>query len=253
MASTHTTAGDLWRASPSGPLRGRVRAPGDKSISHRALILGGLAEGVTEIDGLLEGDDVLRTAAAVRALGAKVDQLAPGRWRVEGQGGFTAPGSTVDCGNSGTGVRLLMGAAAGYPIEVRFDGDGSLRKRPMGRVTDPLSLMGARFETAEGGRLPLVLRGGGLKAIDYRLPVPSAQVKSAVLLAALNAGGVTTVLEPEPTRDHTERMLRAFGAAPEVSDGPDGRLVRLAPASLDRKSTRLNSSHTDISRMPSSA
>jgi len=226
------TSVDRLKATPGHALRGRVRAPGDKSISHRALILGAMASGVTEIEGLLESADVLATAEAARAFGAKVERLGEGRWRVEGRGGFAEPSGVIDCGNAGTGVRLLMGAAAGYSIATRFDGDASLRKRPMGRVTGPLELMGARFETTEGGRVPLTVHGGGLKGIDYRLPVASAQVKSAVLLAGLNAEGATTVTEPEPTRDHTERMLRAFGASVEVTDMPQGRRIVLTPGRL---------------------
>lgn len=215
-------------ARRSGPLSGRVRAPGDKSISHRALILGGLAHGVTEITGLLEGDDVLRTAAAVRAFGAIVERVGEGRWRVEGRGGFVQPAGVIDCGNSGTGVRLLMGAAAGFPIRATFDGDTSLRKRPMGRVLGPLEALGARAEAAEGGRLPLTVIGGGLKGTLHRQSVPSAQVKSAVLLAALNAEGETVAVEREPTRDHTERMMAAFGAGLTVEETAEGRTVRLA-------------------------
>lgn len=215
-------------ARRGGPLRGRVRAPGDKSISHRALIFGALATGVTEVEGLLEGDDVLRTAAAMRALGAGVEQLGGGRWRVTGRGGFIEPGDVIDCGNAGTGVRLVMGAAAGFPLSASFTGDASLRGRPMMRVLRPLGEMGASWICREGGRLPLTLKGGGLKAISYRLPEPSAQVKSAVLLAGLHADGVTEVIEPEATRDHTERMLRAFGAVVEVEDLADGRHIRLA-------------------------
>lgn len=200
-------------ACRSAPLNGLVRAPGDKSMSHRALILGAMATGVTEIEGLLEGDDVLATARAAEAFGATVERLGEGRWRVTGQGGFRQPAGVIDCGNAGTGVRLLMGAAAGYPITVTFDGDASLRKRPMKRVTGPLAEMGARFGwKAEPDRLPVEIQGGTLSAIDFLQPVASAQVKSAILLAGLNAGGVTTVAEPEPSRDHTERMLRAFGA-----------------------------------------
>jgi len=198
-----------------------VRAPGDKSMSHRALILGALATGVTDIDGLLEGDDVLATARAARAFGAGVERLGQGRWRVTGNGGFKQPEGVIDCGNAGTGVRLLMGAAAGYPITATFDGDASLRKRPMARVAGPLADMGARFEwPGEADRLPLKLSGGALKAIDHVQTVASAQIKSAILLAGLNADGVTTVTEPEPSRDHTERMLRAFGA--EVGVLPAG-------------------------------
>jgi 3-phosphoshikimate 1-carboxyvinyltransferase len=214
-------------ARPGGPLRGRVRAPGDKSISHRSLILGALASGETRIDGLLEGDDVLRTAAAMSAFGADVQRQAEGGWRVTGRGGFAEPADVVDCGNAGTGVRLIMGAAAGFPLTATFTGDGSLRGRPMLRIVRPLSQMGASYMCREGGRLPLTLKGGNLSGISYRLPEPSAQVKSAVLLAGLNAAGLTEVIEPEATRDHTERMLRAFGAAVDVEDAADGRHIRL--------------------------
>ncbi len=208
-------------ACPSPPLAGVVRAPGDKSISHRALILGAMATGVTEIEGLLEGDDILATGRAVEAFGAIVERLGEGRWRVTGQGGFGEPAGVIDCGNAGTGVRLLMGAAAGYPITVTFDGDASLRKRPMKRVTGPLADMGARFDwPGQEDRLPVTITGGDLAAIDYRQTVASAQIKSAILLAGLNADGVTTVAEPEPSRDHTERMLHAFGV--EVGVLPDG-------------------------------
>ena len=208
-------------ARRSAPLNGLVRAPGDKSMSHRALILGAMATGVTEIEGLLEGEDVLATARAVKAFGATVERLGEGRWRVTGQGGFKEPTGVIDCGNAGTGVRLLMGAAAGYPVSATFDGDASLRKRPMKRVTGPLADMGARFGwKSEPDRLPVEIQGGGLSAIDFTQPVASAQVKSAILLAGLNADGLTTVTEPEPSRDHTERMLRAFGA--EVGVLPAG-------------------------------
>jgi 3-phosphoshikimate 1-carboxyvinyltransferase len=227
------------RSGPSGPLKGRVRAPGDKSVSHRSMILGALALGVTEIDGLLEGEDVLATARAAAAFGAGIERLGEGRWRVEGHGGFAQAKDTIDCGNSGTGVRLLMGAAAAFPIGSRFDGDASLRKRPMGRVIDPLMLMGARFESSDGGRLPLTLRGGAVMAIDYRLPMASAQVKSAILLAGLGARGVTTVIEPEPTRDHTERMLRAFGVRVDVEDTENGRVVRVHPGPLTAAPVRV--------------
>lgn len=211
----HLTA----RRSP--PLSGVARAPGDKSMSHRALILGAMATGVTEIEGLLEGDDILATARAAEAFGATVERLDEGRWRVTGRGGFRQPAGVIDCGNAGTGVRLLMGAAAGYPISVTFDGDASLRKRPMGRVTDHLERMGARFDwSGARGLLPATLNGGALTAIDHVQTMASAQVKSAILLAGLNADGVTTVNEPEPSRDHTERMLRAFGA--EVGVLPTG-------------------------------
>jgi 3-phosphoshikimate 1-carboxyvinyltransferase len=214
-------------ARPSGPLNGVVRAPGDKSISHRALILAALASGPSEIFGLLEGDDVLRTAAAVAAFGAKVDRLGEGHWRVRGQGGFAEPADVVDCGNSGTGARLIMGAAAGFDLAATFTGDVSLRGRPMGRVLEPLGLMGARWLGRDKNRLPITVKGGGLKPLSYRLPVASAQVKSAILLAGLNADGLVEVIEPEATRDHTERMLRAYGALVEISDEADGRHIRL--------------------------
>lgn len=200
-------------ARPSTALSGRVRAPGDKSISHRALILAALAAGESRIEGLLESDDVLATRAAVQALGAETERLGDGSWRVVGQGGLQQPTGVIDCGNSGTAVRLLMGAVAGYPIEVRFDGDDSLRARPMGRVAEPLVQMGARVS---GERLPLSIAGGGrfggrLAAIHWRSSTASAQVKSAVLLAGLQADGATAVTEPTASRDHTERMLPLFG------------------------------------------
>ena len=208
-------------ARRSAPLNGLVRAPGDKSMSHRALILGAMATGVTDIEGLLEGDDVLATARAVGAFGAVVERLGEGRWRVTGQGGFKQPAGVIDCGNAGTGVRLLMGAAAGHAVTTTFDGDASLRRRPMKRVTGPLADMGARFDwQAAEDRLPVAVAGGGLSAIDYVQTVASAQIKSAILLAGLNADGVTTVTEPERSRDHTERMLHAFGV--EVGVVPMG-------------------------------
>jgi len=210
-------------------LHGVVRAPGDKSMSHRALILGAMASGTTEIEGLLESDDILATAEAARAFGAAVTRLGQGRWRVEGRGGFSSPAKLIDCGNAGTGVRLLMGAAAGYPVTVSFDGDASLRQRPMKRVTGPLAAMGARFDwLGTEDRLPVTVMGGGLKAIDYVQTVASAQIKSAILLAGLNAEGVTTVTEPEKSRDHSERMLRAFGAEVGVEPMGEGWRVTLA-------------------------
>ncbi|HXQ45865.1 MAG TPA: 3-phosphoshikimate 1-carboxyvinyltransferase [Caulobacteraceae bacterium] len=221
MAPAHLTA------QPGSALQGRTRAPGDKSISHRALILGALATGETEITGLLEGDDVLATARAMAAFGSGVERTGEGRWRVRGRGGLAEPAEVIDCGNAGTGVRLMLGAAAGFPLTATFTGDQSLRGRPMMRVLRPLGEMGARFLCREGGRLPLSLAGGALAGIAYRLPEPSAQVKSAILLAGLNARGTTEVIEPEATRDHTERMLRAFGAVVEVEDAADGRHIRL--------------------------
>jgi 3-phosphoshikimate 1-carboxyvinyltransferase len=202
-------------ARPSNPLGGTIRVPGDKSISHRALMLGALAIGRTEISGLLEGEDVLATAAAVKALGATAECGSNGRWLVDGVGvgALAEPEDLLDLGNSGTAARLLLGMLATHPITAFVTGDGSLRRRPMGRIVDPLSRIGARFVTREGGRLPLAVTGAADPLpISYRLPVPSAQVKSAVLLAGLNTPGETTVIEPQPTRDHTERMLRHFGA-----------------------------------------
>lgn len=221
------TAPPSLTAHPGGALIGEAAAPGDKSISHRALILGALARGTTEIQGLLEGEDVRRTAAAMAAFGARVERLGDGAWRVEGAGCFSEPGDIIDCGNAGTGARLIIGAAAGYPISATFTGDASLRSRPMGRALRPLGLMGAAWVGRERDRLPLTLRGGNLTAIRYVLPEPSAQVKSAVLLAGLTARGETQVVEPVLTRDHTERMLRAFGAEVSVIDGPDGRVIGL--------------------------
>jgi len=220
--TTHLTT----RRSPA--LTGSVRAPGDKSMSHRSMILGAMATGVTEVEGLLEGDDVLATARAAEAFGAQVERLGQGRWRITGRGGFRSPDSVIDCGNAGTGVRLLMGAAAGYPITATFDGDASLRKRPMKRVTVPLADMGASFDwLAAEDRVPLRLTGGTLRGIDYVQTVASAQIKSAILLAGLNAEGVTTVAEPEKSRDHTERMLRAFGAEVGVEDHGEGWSITL--------------------------
>jgi 3-phosphoshikimate 1-carboxyvinyltransferase len=212
-------------ARSSGPLRGRVRVPGDKSISHRALILGALAVGETRISGLLEGEDVINTARAMRALGANVTRTGDFAWSVRGVGvaGFAQPQAPLDFGNSGTGCRLVMGAVAGCPITAVFDGDASLRGRPMRRVLDPLELMGARVgDAGEGGRLPLTLNGArDPLPILYRTPVASAQIKSAVLLAGLAAPGITRVIEAEASRDHTELMLKHFGA--QIVSTPEGR------------------------------
>ena len=221
----------LSARAPSGPLRGEIRAPGDKSISHRALMLGGLAVGETTIHGLLEGEDVLRTAAAMRAMGAEVSRDDAGTWRVHGRGigGLAEPSDVLDMGNAGTGTRLLMGVVATHPFVSFFSGDASLRSRPMARVTKPLEQMGARFVGREGGRLPTVVIGTARPVpITYRLPVASAQVKSAIILAGLNTPGRTTVVEPEPTRDHTELMLRHFGVDVTVEPGPDGDRVSVA-------------------------
>jgi len=219
-------------ARSSGPLAGKVRVPGDKSISHRALILGALAVGETRISGLLEGEDVLNTAKAMRALGAKVERTGDFTWSVRGVGvtGFAPPDVPLDFGNSGTGCRLVMGAVAGCPIRAVFDGDASLRSRPMRRVLDPLELIGARVgDSGEGGRLPLTLFGArDPLPILYRTPVASAQIKSAVLLAGLAAPGVTTVIETEASRDHTELMLKHFGAQiASVPEGSHGRKIAL--------------------------
>jgi 3-phosphoshikimate 1-carboxyvinyltransferase len=203
------------RFGPSGPhsagLRGTIRVPGDKSISHRSLMLGALAVGETRISGLLEGEDVLATAAAMRAMGATIEKQGD-EWSVHGVGvgGLLQPAGPLDMGNSGTSTRLLMGLVASHPLTVTFTGDASLSKRPMSRVTEPLSRIGAEFS---GDTLPLTVRGiCPAVPIEYRLPVASAQVKSAVLLAGLNTAGITRVIEPVPTRDHTERMLIGFGA-----------------------------------------
>ena len=216
------------RFLPAGPLKGKIRVPGDKSISHRSIMLGALAVGETRVTGLLEGEDVLATAAAMRAMGASVERVGDGEWRVSGVGvgALLQPEGPLDMGNSGTSTRLLMGLVASHPINVSFTGDGSLSKRPMGRVIDPLSEMGASFEASEGGRLPLIVRGASPAVpITYRLPVASAQVKSAILLAGLNTPGITTVIEPVPTRDHSERMLKGFGADLNVTVEADGTRV----------------------------
>ena len=234
------------RFLPAGPLRGTVRVPGDKSISHRALMLGALAVGETRVRGLLEGEDVLATASALHAMGADIERRADGEWRIHGVGvgGLMQPRGALDMGNSGTSTRLLMGLVASHPIVATFVGDASLSQRPMRRVIEPLSQMGADFTASPGGTLPLMVRGlAPAVPIKYRLPVASAQVKSAVLLAGLNAPGITTVIEPVPTRDHSERMLRGFGAELTVEetsakDG-GGRVIRLTgeadlrPQSID--------------------
>ena len=222
------TASSTLSSQQSLSLGGVVRAPGDKSISHRSMIFGGMASGVTEVEGLLEGDDIMATKRAVEAFGAKVERLGQGQWRIEGRGGFTTPDSVIDCGNAGTGVRLLMGAAAGYELSAVFDGDASLRKRPMKRVTGPLAQMGARFDwNADEDRVPVTVHGGALQGIEFVQTVASAQIKSAILLAGLNASGTTVVVEPEKSRDHTERMLTAFGAKIEVVTEGEGWRISL--------------------------
>jgi 3-phosphoshikimate 1-carboxyvinyltransferase len=224
----HETSPIRLAAGRSRRLRGEVSVPGDKSISHRALMLGATAIGETVVSGLLEAEDVLNTAKAMAALGASLSRDAQGRWHVigTGVGGFVSPAGALDFGNSGTGARLTAGLIATTPLTATLTGDASLVKRPMGRIIEPLERMGARFEAASGGRMPLVLRGARHAVpITYRLPVASAQVKSAVLLAALNTPGRTTVVEPAASRDHTERMLKAFGAAISVHKGPEGREI----------------------------
>ncbi len=209
----------------TAPLAGRIAVPGDKSISHRALMFGALAIGETHITGLLEGEDVLRTAAAMRALGAEVVHDANGTWRVSGRGvgGLVEPDDVLDMGNSGTAARLLCGILASHPLFAVMTGDGSLRRRPMRRVIDPLSACGARFSAREGGRLPLAVQGPvEALPLEYRVPVPSAQVKSACLLCGLNAPGITRIEEPEATRDHSENMLRHFGASGESGGSGQG-------------------------------
>jgi 3-phosphoshikimate 1-carboxyvinyltransferase len=231
MSASPTAAAHPLSAERSGPLRGRARPPGDKSISHRAFIFGLLSRGETAIEGLLEGDDVLRTGEACRALGARVERVGEGRWRVAGLGvgAILAPRATLDFGNAGTGSRLMMGVVGGHGIVATFDGDASLRKRPMRRVLDPLLLMGAQVvKEAEGGRCPITLRGAHDPApILYRTPVASAQIKSAVLLAGLNARGRTSVVESEASRDHTEKMLLHFGAEVAVEPEGEGRRITL--------------------------
>ena len=208
-----------------GALKGSARIPGDKSISHRAIMLGGLAVGETIISGLLEGEDVLHTAQAMSAMGARIEHGDDGLWRVHGVGigGLREPDQVLDMGNSGTSTRLLMGLVGGHNISATFTGDASLVKRPMRRVITPLEMMGAGFMARSGGRLPITVKGSeNTLPIEYRLPVASAQVKSAIILAGLNAAGRTTVIEDHPTRDHTENMLRHFGVEVEVEELEDG-------------------------------
>ncbi len=231
MSAPHRPAATPLSALLSPALRGRFRPPGDKSISHRAFLFGLIASGETMIEGLLEGDDVLRTGQACAALGASVERLAPGRWRIRGPGlgALVPPRDTLDFGNAGTGSRLTMGVVGGHGITATFDGDASLRKRPMNRILEPLKLMGAEvLAEAGGGRCPITLKGARDPApILYRTPVASAQIKSAVLIAGLNARGVTTVIEAEASRDHTEKMLAHFGAEVTVTSEGDGRRIDL--------------------------
>lgn len=218
---THSSAPKPFTAQKSGPLNGTADIPGDKSISHRSLMFGGLAKGRTVVHGLLEGEDVLNTAAAMRAMGAAIEKHADGTWTTNGVGvgHLQEPAHILEMGNSGTSTRLLAGLVAGHPVTAFFTGDGSLNKRPMGRVIMPLSEMGAAFMARDGGKPPFAVRGADRpKSITYKLPVASAQVKSAVLLAGLRGDGVTTVIETKPTRDHTENMLRHFGVKVDVED-----------------------------------
>ena len=247
--SSHATPVPMM-SSACGPLAGMAEVPGDKSISHRSLILGAMCIGETTISGLLEGDDVLDTAKAMRAFGAEINNLGGGNWSVHGVGvgGFAEPDGVIDCGNSGTGVRLIMGSMATCPITATFTGDASLNGRPMARITDPLALFGAQSVGRKGGRLPMTIVG----AVDpvpvrYIVPVPSAQVKSAVLLAGLNAPGKTVVIEAEATRDHTERMLAGFGAEITVEDTEEGRVITLTGQ------PELRAQHVEVPRDPSSA
>lgn len=233
-----------------GPLSGTAEVPGDKSISHRSLILGALCVGETTITGLLEGQDVLDTAKAMRAFGAEVTNHGGGAWSVQGVGvgGFAEPQNVIDCGNSGTGVRLIMGAMATSPIVATFTGDASLNGRPMARVTDPLAMFGCQAVGRKGGRLPMTIVGAADPVpVRYVVPVPSAQVKSAVLLAGLNAPGKTVVIEAEATRDHTERMLAGFGAEITVDVTEAGREITLTGQ------PELQPQHIEVPRDPSSA
>ena len=212
----------------SGALTGTTKVPGDKSISHRAIMFGAITVGETIISGLLEGEDVLHTAGAMRALGAEIEKGDDGLWRIfgVGVGGLQQPAGDLEMGNSGTSTRLLMGLVGGHPISARFTGDASLSKRPMKRAMTPLEMMGVKFEAAAGGTLPLIVRGAqDVMGIEYRLPVASAQVKSAILLAGLNARGSTTVIEDKPTRDHTENMLRHFGVEVMTQQIENGALA----------------------------
>ena len=225
MAHSADQASVPRRFGASGPLTGTIRVPGDKSISHRALMLSALCVGISRISGLLEGEDVLATAAAMRAMGADIVRGPDGIWTVHGVGvgGLMQPAQALDMGNSGTSTRLLMGLVASHPITAMFTGDASLSRRPMARVTDPLGEMGAQFHASPGGTLPLMVRGiSPAVPIRYRLPVASAQVKSAILLAALNTPGTTTVIEPVATRDHSEKMLKGFGANLVVETDAEG-------------------------------
>ena len=234
---------------PQNPLSGHVTAPGDKSISHRAFILGALAEGTTMVTGLLEGDDIMRTKDAVQSFGAKVKRLGDGKWQITGRGakGWRSPKAAVDFGNAGTGVRLIMGAASGFNLRADYFGDSSLSARPMGRVLTPLSQMGAEFESTDG-KLPLSqIKGGNLAPISFTPPHASAQVKSAILLAGLNTKGTTEIIETRPTRDHSENMLEAFGAKVIRKDGKNGHSISITGP------VQLNAVQVNVPGDPSSA
>ncbi|KKC27051.1 3-phosphoshikimate 1-carboxyvinyltransferase [Sphingomonas sp. SRS2] len=247
----HATLPKPASFSAPGPLRGQAAVPGDKSISHRALMLSALAVGESRVEGLLTGEDVLATADAMRAMGAQIERGDDDIWRIHGVGvgGLLQPEVALDMGNSGTSTRLLMGLVASHAITATFTGDASLSKRPMNRVIEPLALMGADITASPGGRLPLMLRGlSPAVPIEYRLPVASAQVKSAVLLAGLNTPGVTRVIEPIATRDHSERMLRGFGAELSVEQDADGaRIISI------RGEAELRPQHIVVPGDPSSA
>ncbi len=245
-----SVAPEPMTARPSGALTGESHVPGDKSISHRSLILGAMCVGETRIAGLLEGADVLATADAMRAFGAEVTDMGGGNWSVHGVGvgGFGEPADVIDCGNSGTGARLIMGAMATTPISATFTGDASLRSRPMSRVTQPLADFGARAVGQAGGRLPMTITGAmDPVPVNYAMPVASAQVKSAILLAGLNAPGESVVIEREATRDHTERMLRGFGAGIDVDSKARGRVITL------KGHAELRPQDISVPRDPSSA
>lgn len=251
LTAADPAADSVTFRAPVAGLSGTVAVPGDKSISHRALMFSALAVGQSHVEGLLEGEDVLSTAAALRAMGAFIEKEEAGSWRIEGVGvgGLLQPGQALDMGNSGTSTRLLMGLLASHDLTATFVGDASLSKRPMGRVIEPLSRMGAEFTSSPGGRLPLTMRGlVPAVPIEYRLPVASAQVKSAVLLAGLNTPGITRVIEPEATRDHSERMLRGFGAELTVEqDGDGARIISI------RGEAELRPQHILVPGDPSSA
>ncbi|MEO0550535.1 MAG: 3-phosphoshikimate 1-carboxyvinyltransferase [Pseudomonadota bacterium] len=247
----------VWTSHPVSRITGTIAAPGDKSCSHRALILGGLAEGVSDISGLLEGQDVLNTGHVMAALGANVEQLGKGSWRVTGVGaaGLRSPDQDLDFGNSGTGSRLMMGVIAGYPISARLIGDASLSSRPMARVTDPLEQMGAKIEHAGDKKLPLTLHGKSpLAPIDYTPPHASAQVKSCILLAGLNADGTTIVRENRVTRDHSERMLRGFGVEVGVEADGEGAIVSIAGGQqLQARETRVPGDPSSVAFLATTA